>query len=57
MSVTTYENVTVEYDSEADAWYIDLAPHVAQRTTDMITPHTVHFDHGPDGKIAGIEVL
>jgi uncharacterized protein YuzE len=56
MMLKTYEGVTVEYDSDANAWYIDLNPDVRDRRT-LWDGREAHFDYSPNGTIVGIEVL
>jgi uncharacterized protein YuzE len=47
----------IRYDAEVDALYIELRP-LEPRTAECreLTPE-INADYGPDGKLAGLEIL
>jgi uncharacterized protein YuzE len=49
--------VKVTYDPEADALYIELRPLAPGTAECREMSEDVTADYGPDGKLAGIEVL
>ena len=47
----------ITYDSQADALYIELRPLEAGTATCRDLTEGVTADYGPDGKLAGLEIL
>jgi uncharacterized protein YuzE len=47
----------ITYDPEADALYIELRPIAPGTATCRDLAEDIVADYGPDGKLAGIEIL
>lgn len=49
-------DVHITYDKQVQAAYIRLGEAVPAARTDQIDPHVL-IDYGPDGKVAGVELI
>lgn len=50
---------SVAYDTEVNAWYIDLRNPLSQKNVSRtaVRSRTVNFDYGMKGDLLGIEIL
>jgi uncharacterized protein YuzE len=47
----------IRYDVEADAMYLELRPLEPGTAECRELTHEINADYGPDGKLAGLEIL